>query len=278
MKMMLFAVLALYPMMVFGRVPHPHSRKVLHEELNEIPPPEKYDGDVLSDSSKDFQVQMKDWVKVSLNTPKILAVQVGDRIEIECEALGGPKPTLAWNKGLHPRPIAYEETNNVNGMSLGRIISRLRFDCIQPEDEGMYSCSAASGTEFATSHHTMIFVHNKNGSHSPSGGKNCKSLMEGGARSLRPHIDQWTPILMEVIGNDITLQCIISGNPVPDLFWLDKDEKLIENGADSRFKILEGGDLLIRKLRWSDMGSYTCIAQNSAGQAKETSFVYPMSE
>ncbi|RZF40827.1 hypothetical protein LSTR_LSTR003337 [Laodelphax striatellus] len=267
MKMMLFAVLALYPMMVFGRVPH--SRKVLHEELNEIPPPEKYDGDVLSDNSKDFQMQMKDWVKVSLNTPKVMAVQVGDRIEIECEALGGPKPTLAWNKGLHARPIIYEETNNVNGMSLGRIISRLRFDCIQPEDEGMYSCSAASGAEFATSHHTMIFVHNKNGSQS----NNCKS-----ENRHRPHIDQWTPILMEVIGNDITLQCISSGNPIPEVFWLDKDEKLVENGADSRFKILETGDLLIRKLRWSDMGSYTCIAQNAAGQAKETSFVYPMSE
>lgn len=46
--------------------------------------------------------------------------------------------------------------------------------------------------------------------------------------------------------------------------------------CDWQLKVLPNGDLLISRISWEDMGSYTCIAQNSLGQDKVESFVYPV--
>lgn len=41
--------------------------------------------------------------------------------------------------------------------------------------------------------------------------------------------------------------------------------------------MLENGDLLITKLAWEHMGSYTCIASNERGQDQKELFLYPTS-
>lgn len=42
-----------------------------------------------------------------------------------------------------------------------------------------------------------------------------------------------------------------------------------------RQKVLPNGDLLISPLRWSDMGTYTCIARNPISKDTAETFVYP---
>lgn len=41
---------------------------------------------------------------------------------------------------------------------------------------------------------------------------------------------------------------------------------------------MEKGDLVISKLRWSDMGGYTCVAQSPLDRDMEKTFLYPMDE
>uniref|UniRef100_T1HGU6 Ig-like domain-containing protein n=1 Tax=Rhodnius prolixus TaxID=13249 RepID=T1HGU6_RHOPR len=40
--------------------------------------------------------------------------------------------------------------------------------------------------------------------------------------------------------------------------------------------ILDSGDLIIRNLRWPDMGVYMCVAENSVGKDIISTFLYPM--
>lgn len=77
------------------------------------------------------------------------------------------------------------------------------------------------------------------------------------------------------IGKSIVLPCKASGKPHPEMFWLDSEQNLISSQQNGRHKILPNGDLLISPLRWSDMGTYTCIARNPVSKDMAETFVYP---
>ncbi|XP_076308136.1 zwei Ig domain protein zig-2-like [Tachypleus tridentatus] len=41
-------------------------------------------------------------------------------------------------------------------------------------------------------------------------------------------------------------------------------------------QVLDNGDLLIRNIRWEDVGIYTCTAQNDLGSDMTLTFLYPV--
>lgn len=61
-------------------------------------------------------------------------------------------------------------------------------------------------------------------------------------------------------GCDIRLKVAVSGNPVPTLSWY-KNKEPLDPGAE------EYGTLCIGDSRMEDAGVYTCVAQNSHGEA-----------
>ncbi|XP_075229608.1 ecdysone-inducible gene L2 [Lycorma delicatula] len=260
MSVVIFAVLSTLPILVFARVPN--FRHVFFDSQNAIPASDKSD-----EVQKDFP--FREWVKVSQNAPRVVHVATGDRVEFECETFGSPSPTVQWSRGPRPQPPVYEENNNVAGMGLGKTISRLVIDCVLPYHQDIYTCLASTGTETAASHTTTLLVHVH--------GNNLTNVLTK-CQENKPRIINWSPIIMETIGNDVTLPCSAKGISSPQLYWIDKDEKLINNEPDSRYKVLESGDLVITKLRWSDMGGYSCVAQSSAGRDSETTFLYPMDD
>lgn len=90
-----------------------------------------------------------------------------------------------------------------------------------------------------------------------------------------PKIVNYYLVFFELIGSDIVVPCKAIGRPRPEVFWFDDDDNLI-NGQDPRFSVLNNGDLVITGLRWSDMGTYTCVAKNHVGKDNATSFIYPV--
>lgn len=84
----------------------------------------------------------------------------------------------------------------------------------------------------------------------------------------------WTSTRLEYLGSSARIFCRSEGKPRPEVKWLGPDE-LPLSLESSRHEILPDGDLLIKDIVWEDMGSYTCIAENSYGQDKEVAFLYP---
>lgn len=57
--------------------------------------------------------------------------------------------------------------------------------------------------------------------------------------------------------------------------WTLPNDKQVEPNQSDKYEILGSGDLLIKDLRWSDMGSYICTVSNEQSSDSVSSFVYP---
>lgn len=80
--------------------------------------------------------------------------------------------------------------------------------------------------------------------------------LNGGAKKAR--IIMYYSVLFDSIGTNVILPCKAAGRPNPEIYWLDPDDNVI-SGRDHRVRVHPSGSLYISSLRWSDMGTYTCI-------------------
>ena len=72
------------------------------------------------------------------------------------------------------------------------------------------------------------------------------------------------------IGNDITMECKFCGTQPIAVYWY-RDDKEIHSDAKYKVDTKENmAALLIRSLRQSDGGNYTCRVTNVAGQKDNT--------
>lgn len=227
---------------------------------------------------------IKDWIKVSLAPPTVVEIPLGGRMEIECEVYGSPAPTIGWLKGTTPlQNIDDFETNQIelglprpsNGRAKTR--SRLIIDCVLPQHEGLYSCLATAGTETLLTTPTMVMVtgdtiNNLTAMLTACSGSNNPLTAKRDAR-----IVQWSPIFMELEGNDVVLPCRAEGNPRPVTYWMDSSNEVVRDDTP-RYKVLPSGDLMIYKIRWSDMGGLTCVATNNHARDTTSTFLYPVAQ
>lgn len=84
----------------------------------------------------------------------------------------------------------------------------------------------------------------------------------------------WSKTMLEMIGNEVRILCRSSGSPEPIVSWIDPDGHPIIQSPEKHV-VTSDGDLLIKGLTWSDMGAYTCLASNSKGNDRSSTFLYP---
>ncbi|KAI8127587.1 smooth muscle, Myosin light chain kinase [Lucilia cuprina] len=75
--------------------------------------------------------------------------------------------------------------------------------------------------------------------------------------------------------NHITLECKVSGNPKPNVYWQKDNTLLSEEGNKYKFTDLQDGvrQLIIQNPIKEDTGLYTCYAESESGQMKISKFV-----
>lgn len=225
-----------------------------------------------SDTSTDAGDDPADWVRISLSPPPSIHHTRGAHLELECEAVGSPAPILRWVKDGKPlAELDAYDTNLVDETTshgLAKVRARLLVHALVDGNAGVYTCVAQAGTQVATAQ-TQLHVKS-------SGGLQGMNLSQVSFMTKRipARIVLYDTIYMDHIGEDIILPCSSVGSPLPEVFWLDPDENPLTE--DKRYSTLPNGALLIRNIRWNDMGPYTCIARNNHGQDNITTFLYPM--
>ncbi|XP_038601048.1 LOW QUALITY PROTEIN: hemicentin-2 [Tachyglossus aculeatus] len=160
----------------------------------------------------------------------------GSPLVLSCDVSGVPAPTVIWLRDRLPIESSVERGVVSRG-------GRLQISRLQPSQGGTYTCLAEN---------PEAVVH-----------KDFVVLVLVPPRILSSGVPQEHSVLED---QEVRLDCAAEGQPRPDISWLKDGSPLGQLPApDLRF-YLDGDSLILKGLRASDSGAYTCLAHNSAGE------------
>ncbi|XP_023195302.1 hemicentin-1 [Xiphophorus maculatus] len=165
--------------------------------------------------------------------PREMGVLVNESIELVCEAQGIPTPTIQWLKDG-------EAINNteLKGLRVSPHANTLIVTQADPAVSGKYTCVASNAAgEEDRIFHLHVYV--------------------------PPSILGSSEDLTAVLHSSVSIECVATGSPRPQLNWLRNGLPL---PVSSNIRLLSAGQVLrINRIQVSDGGSYTCVASNRAG-------------
>ncbi|KAM4892049.1 protein sidekick-1 [Sylvia borin] len=166
----------------------------------------------------------------------VILAEVEKDVDILCQAMGVPIPTLVWYKDSVP--LSRLENPRYKVLLSGG----LRIHALRPQDAGIFQCFASSQ---AGEIHTYTYLDVTN---------------------IKPAFIQPPEDTTVTEGMTAVLTCEVSGAPRPAISW-KKGEQILASGSVQipRFLLLESGGLQITPVFLQDAGNYTCCAANSEG-------------
>ncbi|XP_040215726.1 hemicentin-1 isoform X1 [Rana temporaria] len=163
---------------------------------------------------------------------------IENSVTLHCNAYGIPPPTITWLKDGNP--INYSDSLEILFLSGGSIMKITR---AQLTNSGNYTC-LASNIEGST-HKTFILAVQVPPSITGSGTSNEVNALPD---------------------DDVQLMCKTRGVPTPVVHW-SKDGQPINTDDRLNIRKIDNGEILsIPKVQRADMGKYTCVAINLAGE------------
>ncbi|XP_062429784.1 palladin isoform X4 [Rhea pennata] len=178
-----------------------------------------------------------------LQAPGDLTVQEGKLCRMDCKVSGLPTPDLSWQ--LNGRPIRPDSSHKMLVRENG--VHSLIIEPVTTRDAGIYTCIASNRA-----------------------GENTFSLeLIVAAKEVHK-----APVFIEKLQNTgvaegypVRLECRISGEPSPQIFWKKENESLTYN--TDRVSMHQDNHgyicLLIQGATKEDAGWYTVSAKNEAG-------------
>uniref|UniRef100_G1Q1L7 Hemicentin 2 n=1 Tax=Myotis lucifugus TaxID=59463 RepID=G1Q1L7_MYOLU len=161
------------------------------------------------------------------------SLRPGDRLWLRCAARGSPTPRIGWT--VNDRPV----TEGVSELDGGSTLQRV---AVSREDSGTYVCWAENRVGRVQA---VSFVHVKEA-----------PVLQGEAFSY----------LVEPVGGSLRLDCVVHGDPAPDIHWIKDGLPL--RGSRLRHQ-LQNGSLTIRRTEMGDSGRYQCLAENEMGAVEK---------
>ncbi|NXL89730.1 HMCN1 protein, partial [Alectura lathami] len=167
--------------------------------------------------------------------PKEYVVPVDQPVTLQCEAEGYPGPEISWHK----------DGQEVAESMRRRILSTgaLQIVFVQLGDAGRYTCMAANLAGSSSSSMELVV-------HVPP----------------KIHSTETQYAVME--DSQAVLACVADGIPTPTINW--KKDTMLLTETVGKYRALPGGELILDNVVPEDSGSYTCIANNAAGEDTHT--------
>ncbi|XP_059503813.1 hemicentin-1 isoform X2 [Stegostoma tigrinum] len=163
---------------------------------------------------------------------------INNPVTFACDATGIPPPTLTWLK--NGRTIVNAESLEIHVLSGG---NKLQIARSQLTDSGTYTCVASNVEGTARKNYILAIQIPPNmfGAEMPSD-------------------------VSVLLGENVKLLCAAEGIPRPSIRWL-KDGKPLTASDDGRLRVSpDGSTFHINGTVTTDIGKYTCVATNSAGE------------
>nr|XP_055068638.1 neural cell adhesion molecule L1-like protein isoform X2 [Misgurnus anguillicaudatus] len=172
--------------------------------------------------------------KPSLLTPTGTKTQTslvkGDDLQLECIPDGFPTPKVEWEKIGHRLPEKAIVESHGKLLTIGMV---------NEDDEGKYMCTAKN--------HLGVVKHYFD-----------VTVEEAPAWEIEPQSQ------LATIGSDVTIKCVVKGNPQPNVAWRVNGLPLKEVPTSNR-KIMKDGTIVIHNANPDNSAVYQCEATNKHG-------------
>ncbi|XP_055387238.1 lachesin isoform X2 [Condylostylus longicornis] len=176
------------------------------------------------------------------STSTDMVVREGGNVTLHCAATGSPPPTITWRReGGEPISLHGESKDVISYDGSTLNISR-----VSRLNMGAYLCIASNGIPPSVSKRVMLKVH------------------------FPPMITIPNQLVGAAIGQTIILECQSEAFPKSINYWMKNDtiivpgERFQPDLIDKIYKVTMR--LTIKDVRFSDFGTYKCLAKNSLGE------------
>ncbi|XP_053620729.1 neural/ectodermal development factor IMP-L2-like [Plodia interpunctella] len=211
---------------------------------------------------------LKSFVSILGAPPERARLVRGSRIELPCEAMGHPTPTLQWLKNGEPIVDYEESANEIMSVHPSSITGVKSLYIVTEAASGdIYTCVATSdGIERMAS--TTVFVEDANDEITA-----LEALLQRATGPIPTY--SYLEVFQEM-GTSLVLPCRAYSYGKTRVLWTFNGEEVTQ--ASPKMRVLPSGDLLITSLDFKDMGGYSCTVKNMYGESTTNTFVYPMSK
>ncbi|KAM9829289.1 neural cell adhesion molecule L1.2 isoform 1-T3 [Syngnathus typhle] len=165
-------------------------------------------------------------------------VTEGQKVLLECDSFGSPKPKVTWTSGSASSLLA---DSRMNPLTTGG----LEIFNVTHDDEGFYTCSVQNTNQSITAELEVL--------------NRTVILSPPQALKVQP-------------GQTAIFTCLSLVDPKlasPLVQWRKNDQKLFASGNDLKYT-LEGPDLIISDTKADDEGNYTCQVITNLDMAQAT--------
>ncbi|KAM6237533.1 hemicentin-2 [Spheniscus humboldti] len=183
--------------------------------------------------SYSLQVQAPPQLLIGDGESHLTAV-ANDSLRIHCRAMGIPTPQIQWLKDGHP-------LGERDGVVVSEDGGTLLITHVGLSHEGLYICQGSSWAGVAQAE-VQVSV------------------------QVPPNIEPSAVDLAVLENGTVSLECLASGLPAPDIAWYKGHEQLL--AGPGRTLSRDGKCLEIHRAQLSDAGAYRCMASNVAGVAE----------
>uniref|UniRef100_A0AAQ5YWH8 Ig-like domain-containing protein n=1 Tax=Amphiprion ocellaris TaxID=80972 RepID=A0AAQ5YWH8_AMPOC len=191
-----------------------------------------------------------------------MAAEVGAEVVLPCEAQGSPSPLVTWSRNGHPIPPV---TAGFTVLPSGS----LKITDVRLIDSKLYTCTAENPAGNVSLSYNLHIQGNSAGLHQEVEHlTNFKACLNNTALylgylflfSAKPRIQPAPSLLKALIGQTVTLPCVVQGEPRPEVSWF-------HNGLPVGVKNVT--PLRIGQVGLADQGTYQCcVATNEAGSVE----------
>ncbi|TKS79048.1 Hemicentin-2 [Collichthys lucidus] len=236
-------------------------------------------------------------IQLSINSmPKIMGVsghdnlvkmaaEVGTEVVLPCEAQGSPSPLVTWSRNGHPIPPVTAGPNpDEANLSQLVFVSRLRTQMTRHQRGDGWDERGGPRLVSALTVASLSFQPEAQAGHRrrgiwftvlPSGSlritdvrlidsklytctaENPAGNVSSKLQFTHSRIQPAPSLLKALIGQRVTLPCVVQGEPTPEISWF-------HNGLPVGVK--NTTPLRIQQVSLDDQGTYRCVARNSAGE------------
>ncbi|XP_039096910.1 immunoglobulin superfamily member 10 [Hyaena hyaena] len=186
--------------------------------------------------------------RIEFASQKWTEVNFGDKLLLNCSAIGEPKPRIIWRL---PSKAVVDQWHRMGSRIHVYPNGSLFIGSITERDGGDYLCVARNkmGDDLILMHVSLRL-------------KPAKIYHKQHFKKQVFH------------GKDFQVDCEASGSPVPEISWSLPDGTMINNAMQAddsgrrtrRYTLFDNGTLYFNKVGIAEEGDYTCYAQNTLGK------------